>query len=904
MQHWQWWSRIGRERTANLVGVAVLIALGLTVSAIAADTGTSPPRYVDAASVGIAPYSQARTVDPLSQLGFRPRPTQPGATPAQPIGPGQMQLTGPMIQNNPVPVGSNRTTIAPSLMPAATESFSTNPPFTANQPSTTWPSQPTPMPSRPQMPEPTLEPVHRTSPAPPPEDNDDAAFTVLGDSPPREGSFTPFNTTGESSQKAQETTGSVPLNGPRTASAQSSDDAAYAFLGDGASFPPTRVEPAAATEKIEKKDVPTGPSVAGSSIPEDKSKKSSAASQEIKKIQLVVDDPAAKRQAALQREKKQVTQMVIRTPAAAPVQPSNPARPLTAAQRADLARRQFVSPHPLSTTPPPAPLAQSQRAQSQRAQSQRAQSQTPIQQQLVAPWRRPQPMVQEPILPVGPPPAAPGVRLAQATAPATDPKQLGPFEVVDHVDELGVILHRSKLLRTKVDIYRTAVVDPTICDVIQFTPREVSVIGRAQGATHVTFWFADGKHQPVTYLVRVAPDPEVQERKAKQYEVLEDILAELFPNSKVKLTPVADKLIVRGQARDAAEAAQILSIVRGERVTADGQFGRLVEGRAANPLGHEDTNRNPAAMNVINMLRIPGVQQVALRVKIAELNRSAARNFGVDVDMTAAFSGGTLLLQSLLNQAKGATGISAGTLIGKFDHDQLQTSIHYLESHGVIRMLSEPTLVTLSGRPASFVAGGEFAVPTTVGVGGASAVTTDFRAYGAIITFVPVVLDKDRIRLEVAPEFSKIDRTLTVGGDAQGNGGTPGLSTRAVTTTVEMREGQTLAIAGLLDDTMDGSNSGEIPLVAQILGKRSMSRNETELIILVTPELVEPMEPEEVPPLPGFDVTEPTNLEFYLKGRIEGRPTHEYRSTIWPRLRHRYQAGGPEMISGPFGHGD
>jgi pilus assembly protein CpaC len=111
-----------------------------------------------------------------------------------------------------------------------------------------------------------------------------------------------------------------------------------------------------------------------------------------------------------------------------------------------------------------------------------------------------------------------------------------------------------------------------------------------------------------------------------------------------------------------------------------------------------------------------------------------------------------------------------------------------------------------------------------------------------------------------------------------------------------------LAIAGLLEDSMNGDNASNIPLFGQIFGKRNMNRNETELIILVTPELIHPMEPEEVPPLPGFDVTEPTNLEFYLKGRLEGQPTHEYRSTVWPRLRHRYQAGGPATISGPFGH--
>ena len=478
-------------------------------------------------------------------------------------------------------------------------------------------------------------------------------------------------------------------------------------------------------------------------------------------------------------------------------------------------------------------------------------------------------------------------RRIAATPVSEEPVRLGRFEVIDHTEELTVVYRRSKLLRTDVDVYRTAVVDASVCEVVQYTPREISVIGHGQGATHLTFWFEDGSYRPVTYLVKVVPDPEVQERREEQFGLLEEHLAELFPESKVELLVLADKLVVKGQARDAEEATQIMALIRGQAI-----HGRdIVEGKAALPFQREETNRALEPIQVINMLQIPGVHQVALRVKIAELNRTAARSVGVDLDMN--FSQGELLLRSLVNAASGGTA----SILGSFDGGDLEFGIHYLEEHGVMRMLSEPTLVTLSGRPATFIAGGEFAVPTTVGVGGAAAVTTDFRAYGAIISFLPVVLDKDHIRLEVAPEFSQINEDNAVNG-------TPGLDTRAVTTTVEMREGQTLAIAGLLDDSMSADKEGDLPWISQIFGRRNVTRNETELIILVTPELMHPMEPEEVPPLPGFDVTEPTNCEFFLKGHLEGRPTQDYRSTVWPHLRRRYQAGGPEMISGPFGHGE
>jgi pilus assembly protein CpaC len=309
------------------------------------------------------------------------------------------------------------------------------------------------------------------------------------------------------------------------------------------------------------------------------------------------------------------------------------------------------------------------------------------------------------------------------------------------------------------------------------------------------------------------------------------------------------------------------------------------------------TGGNPGTQfTIINMLRVPGVQQVALKVKIAELNRSAARGFGVDVagdiDLSAAADGSKLFLASLLN----ASSTGGTSLIAQVDGDDLDLGVRYLQQRGVIRLLSEPTLVTLSGRPATFIAGGEFAVPTVVGSVGLNAVTTDFRAFGAIISFVPTVVDKDRIRLQVAPEFSQINNDLTVGG-------TPGLNVRAATTTVEMREGQTLAIAGLLEDTYEATAVGNLPFLSHIFGRRDSTRSETELIILVTPELVHPMEPEEVPPLPGFDVTEPDACEFFLHGQTEGNPTRDHRSTVWPRLKKRYGMGGPAMTSGPFGHG-
>ena len=152
------------------------------------------------------------------------------------------------------------------------------------------------------------------------------------------------------------------------------------------------------------------------------------------------------------------------------------------------------------------------------------------------------------------------------------------------------------------------------------------------------------------------------------------------------------------------------------------------------------------------------------------------------------------------------------------------------------------------------------------------------------MTFIPTVLDKDRIRLFVSPSFSTLNFEASVDG-------IPGLNSRAVSTTVELREGQWLAIAGLIQDQQAGSKAGvplagDIPILNAVFSNKDIKREETELVVLVSPELVHPMEPEEAPAiLPGMDVTEPGDWQFYLFGRIEGPPWCDHRSTVFPKHR-------------------
>jgi pilus assembly protein CpaC len=304
------------------------------------------------------------------------------------------------------------------------------------------------------------------------------------------------------------------------------------------------------------------------------------------------------------------------------------------------------------------------------------------------------------------------------------------------------------------------------------------------------------------------------------------------------------------------------------------------QGQASEPF--PDASELPDA-TVISMLQIPGEKQVMLKVRVAELKRSALRELGTDFN----FDIKDFMLSSIL--PGGGNLLTTGT----FSQGGFEVVLNFLMTNGSAKILAEPNLVTLSGYPATFLAGGQFPVPTVVGVGGAQAATTTFKAFGTQLTFTPTVLDKDRIRLNVVPTFSTLNRENSVNGIF-------GLDSRTVSTTVDLREGQVLAIAGLLQEQQAGSNArvpylGDIPGVGNLLADRSISRDETELLIVVSPELVHPLEPERAPTLlPGMEVTEPDDHEFFWYGYIEGDPNVHHRSTVWPLYRQRMmRAGAP-----------
>lgn len=435
---------------------------------------------------------------------------------------------------------------------------------------------------------------------------------------------------------------------------------------------------------------------------------------------------------------------------------------------------------------------------------------------------------------------------------------------------------KSKLIRTKEPVSRFSVTHPGRVEVVQFSPTEFELIGGEPGETTLTLWFGDQpaeESRVLRYLVRVNIDTTEEDLAEMEYGVLQDKINELFPNSVVQLIPVAEKLIVRGQARDAEEAAQILQLLGAQ---ATNQYGNILgPGSFANvgtPGRPALTPQDQAAQNIINLLQVPGEQQIMLKVRVAELSRTAVRNMGSNFQVF----GGDFSISSNLSVA--------GAFNAVLSTDDLFLALQATKSNGYSKIIAEPNLITLNGRPATFVAGGQFAVPTVVGVEGAAAATTFFQSFGTQLFFVPTIVDKDRIRLQVTPTISSINTQNTVGG-------IPGLNTRTVSTTVDLREGQWLALAGLLEDRQSGSKTrvplaGDIPILDAIFSQKEIDRSESELIILVSPELVSPLEAEEVPLiLPGMEVTEPGDWAFYAFGRIEGHPDCHHRSTVFPNYQ-------------------
>ncbi|MDX1971105.1 MAG: pilus assembly protein N-terminal domain-containing protein [Candidatus Sumerlaeia bacterium] len=481
---------------------------------------------------------------------------------------------------------------------------------------------------------------------------------------------------------------------------------------------------------------------------------------------------------------------------------------------------------------------------------------------------------------------------------------------------LDLILGQNQVLVFDQAPRTVQLVNDRVAELTIISPQEVSIKALEVGTTTLNVWFsnpeAENGFDVLSYLVRCFPDPNEKDRLVSIYQVLERDLNDLFPDSDISLHLIGEKVVVKGKAESFIEAAQIIRIIHTQSKSPAGADIPSDTGLGVN-FTNPDVADLPAirnylisgSSNIVNMLQVPPEKQVMLRVTVAEVNRSAARSIGFNFNLLnpngfLEFGNTT---GGLLNQTGSAGG--GNIPITYVDNVTFQAALRALRTMSMGKTLAEPTLVTLNGKAASFRTGGSFPIPVVTGNTSSGLQGVTFQEFGVDLSFTPFTVTEDKIRLLIDGKVSSRDNG---GGGQIGATTVPGLDERTFNTTVEMNEGQTLAIAGILQtETRSQSRNipllGDLPLIGRFFGNSEITSSEQELVVLVTPEVVSALEYNEVPPLPGDDSFEPDDLEFYLYGRMESRAPRDFRSPVqndFDRLRwHRVEQ---VYLNGPSGY--
>lgn len=406
-------------------------------------------------------------------------------------------------------------------------------------------------------------------------------------------------------------------------------------------------------------------------------------------------------------------------------------------------------------------------------------------------------------------------------------------------------------LKGKEPIKRVTVGNPDIAEALGLTGWQIYLTGKAPGLTNLTVSNGSGKEFAGVFDIEVLPD--ITRLKEKIHEVLPQ-------EEDVKVTGAHDSITLSGTVSGAASQSQIVTLAQ-----------------AYAPRDKEGKPR------VNNFLEVGGVHQVMLEVRVSEMARSTIKRLGFNWNYISADGRqfGISLLDNLTRLP--ANGFPANpltvsdpiNLIFRFlgDGATWTVFIDALKENGLTKVLAEPTLITLSGKTAHFLAGGEFPIPVPQSAGtGGTIITIDYKSFGVGLKFTPTVLGNGKISMQVAPEVSQLDFTNAV--SLQGFV-IPAITTRRVSTVIELADGQSFAVAGLLQDEVREVVRkypllGDIPVLGALFRSSSFQKNETELVIIVTPHLVKPVDMKKQT-MPTDQYIEPDDFEFYLLGYTEGK---------------------------------
>lgn len=423
---------------------------------------------------------------------------------------------------------------------------------------------------------------------------------------------------------------------------------------------------------------------------------------------------------------------------------------------------------------------------------------------------------------------APGVVAQPAVAPGAPPQAAGDQQ------ELHLLVGRSLVINSPTRIKRISVADPNIIEAIVVTPNEILINGKAPGSVSLLLW--DEAEQNQNFDVSVDLDA----------IGLAQRIHDAFPAEQVRVDTTNDVVMLSGRVSSSAVADKIIEVAKS------------------------------ISPNVTSTMQVPPVSavEVLLEVKFAEVDRSKLAQFGVNFfrgfGTNLPFSTSTQqfsplgIQQTQTTTTNGSTSTSSASsneftisnLLNVFlfrPDVNLGATIQALQTNNVLQILAEPNVMTESGKTATFLAGGEFPYPVLQGTGTGGtlpAITIQFREFGVRLTFTPTVTPDGLIHLSVTPEVSDLDFTkaLTISGFT-----IPALSTRRVESDMELRDGQSFAIAGLLDnrDTETFSKIpgiGDVPILGQLFKSRNVSKSNDELLVVVTPKIVQPLEAGATPP--------------------------------------------------------
>ncbi|MBO9402448.1 type II and III secretion system protein family protein [Shimia sp. R9_3] len=396
---------------------------------------------------------------------------------------------------------------------------------------------------------------------------------------------------------------------------------------------------------------------------------------------------------------------------------------------------------------------------------------------------------------------------------------------------LGVPMNRAVVVESDVPFAELSIANPAIADISSLSDRTIYVLGKSPGITTLTLLDATGR---LITNVEVQVSPDLSEFKER--------LTQILPDEKIEVRSANDGIVLSGTVSSTQRLQRALDLA--ERY---------------------------APERVSNLLVVGGVQQVLLKVRFAEMQRSVSKALGTSLQISG--SGDIIETGQFLLPPTDAGGVqvSTGTVgAGLFNLDigafEVGVLIQALERKGLTRMLAEPNLSALSGQEASFLAGGEYPVPSP---GEDGEVSVEFKPFGIELNFIPRVVDGDLINLELATAVSALD---TANGIVAGGLNIAAFTRREAATTVELRDGESFAIAGLLEDDFLDNNAqvpwlGDIPVLGTLFRSADYQRSQSELVIIVTAHLVTPTRGEALA-LPTDRIKPPTEQELFLFGHV------------------------------------